>query len=111
MRIQTSPLDGYVTFQDGSGGAFTGVVNDKAVTFTTVFKRPRTSRRDEYCRLHRHARRRENDQGPRDPSLHGTGHVHAWRGTFRGDAALTRDARNLYLKCLIAKAFPEPDFR
>jgi hypothetical protein len=35
-----APLDGYVTFQGGRGGAFTGVVNDKAVTFTTVFKDP-----------------------------------------------------------------------
>src|SRR5438045_1420923 len=33
-------LDGYVTFQSGNGGAFKGVVNDKAVMFTAVFKNP-----------------------------------------------------------------------
>ena len=33
-------LDGYLTLPSGNGGAFTGVVNDKAVTFTTVFKNP-----------------------------------------------------------------------
>jgi hypothetical protein len=34
------PLDGYVTFQDDSAGAFMGIVNDKTVTFTTVLKNP-----------------------------------------------------------------------
>jgi hypothetical protein len=34
------PLDGYVTFQDGSAGAFMGIVSGKAVTFTTVLKNP-----------------------------------------------------------------------
>jgi hypothetical protein len=34
------PLDGYLTYPNGSGGAFTGIVNNRAVTFTTVFKDP-----------------------------------------------------------------------
>jgi hypothetical protein len=34
------PLDGYFTHQNGNGGAFTGIVNEQAVTFTTVFKNP-----------------------------------------------------------------------
>ena len=33
-------LDGYVTYQNGDGGAFKGVVNDQAVTFTAVIKNP-----------------------------------------------------------------------
>lgn len=33
-------LDGYVTFQDRSEGAFMGIVSDKRVTFTTVLKNP-----------------------------------------------------------------------
>ena len=33
-------LDGYVTFQDRSEGAFMGIVSDKGVTFTTVLKNP-----------------------------------------------------------------------
>ena len=42
MMEESKPalLDGYVTFQDGSEGAFLGVVSDKSVTFTTVLKRP-----------------------------------------------------------------------
>jgi hypothetical protein len=34
------PLDGYVTFQDKSEGAFMGIASNKAVTFTTVLKNP-----------------------------------------------------------------------
>jgi hypothetical protein len=33
-------LDGYVTFQDRSEGAFMGFASNKAVTFTTVLKNP-----------------------------------------------------------------------
>jgi hypothetical protein len=32
------PLDGYLTMQNGSGGAFTGVVDDRGISFTSVFK-------------------------------------------------------------------------
>jgi hypothetical protein len=31
-------LEGHFTLPSGNGGAFTGIVNDKAITFTTVFK-------------------------------------------------------------------------
>ena len=34
------PLEGYVTFQDRSEGAFLGFASNKAVTFTTVLKNP-----------------------------------------------------------------------
>jgi hypothetical protein len=40
FKQRDSILDGYVTFQSGSGGVFTGVMNDKAVTFTSVYKNP-----------------------------------------------------------------------
>lgn len=36
--LKPGPLDGYFTRQDGNGGAFMGIVNDKKVTFTTVLK-------------------------------------------------------------------------
>ena len=34
------PLDGHFMRQDGNGGAFMGLVNGKAVIFTTVLKNP-----------------------------------------------------------------------
>jgi hypothetical protein len=40
FKQRDSILDGAVTFQGGSGGMFTGVVDDKAVTFTSVYKDP-----------------------------------------------------------------------
>ncbi len=33
-------LDGYLTYQNGDGGAFRGVVIDQAVMFTAIFKNP-----------------------------------------------------------------------
>jgi hypothetical protein len=36
--LKPGPLDGYFTYQNGNGGAFKGIVNDKKVTFTTVLK-------------------------------------------------------------------------
>ena len=38
FKQRDSILDGAVTFQGGRGGLFTGVVDDKAVTFTSVYK-------------------------------------------------------------------------
>lgn len=40
FKQRDSILDGAVTFQDGNGGAFAGVMDDKAVTFTSVYKNP-----------------------------------------------------------------------
>jgi hypothetical protein len=36
--LKPGPLDGYFTLQNGNGGAFKGIVNNKKVTFTAVFK-------------------------------------------------------------------------
>src|SRR5688572_12513725 len=36
--LKPGPLDGYFTLQNGDGGAFKGIVNDKKVTFTAVYK-------------------------------------------------------------------------
>ena len=40
FKQRESILDGSVTFQGGRAGVFTGVVDDKAVTFTSVYKDP-----------------------------------------------------------------------
>ena len=36
--LKPGPLDGYFTLQNGNGGAFMGIVDDKQVAFTAVFK-------------------------------------------------------------------------
>jgi hypothetical protein len=40
FKQSDSILNGSVTFQGGRGGVFTGVVDDKVVTFTSVYKDP-----------------------------------------------------------------------
>jgi hypothetical protein len=38
LKQRGAGLDGHLAHQNGDGGAFTGVVIDKAVTFTAIFK-------------------------------------------------------------------------
>jgi hypothetical protein len=40
LKQRDVALDGYLTYPNGEGGAFTGAVIDQAVTFTAVFKNP-----------------------------------------------------------------------